>query len=234
MIDSTDIYVVRDRFLPNKYTKWYLSIIERRTLEEAQGYSERHHIIPRRLGGTNEPSNVVRLTAREHFICHRLLTKMTIGTDRKRMIFAAYALAHWRNTTRGSVKISSRTYDQLKRDLADARKTMPGHNLGRTWTPEQRAKMKNKSDRSAQFHRGRKRSEETKAKIKEKRALQVIKKKTWTLRNPVGEIIKTTGLKTFCQEHRLGLSKLLETEKTGNPVDRGLSKGWMILETVRS
>ena len=39
-------------------------------------YTESHHIIPRCLGGGNETSNLVLLTAREHFIAHRLLSKM--------------------------------------------------------------------------------------------------------------------------------------------------------------
>ena len=39
-------------------------------------YTELHHIVPRCLGGTDEPENLVRLTAREHFIAHRLLAKI--------------------------------------------------------------------------------------------------------------------------------------------------------------
>jgi hypothetical protein len=31
------------------------------------------------MGGTDEESNLVRLTAREHFVCHLLLVKMTNG-----------------------------------------------------------------------------------------------------------------------------------------------------------
>jgi len=37
-------------------------------------YYENHHIIPRCLDGNNEKENLVLLTAREHFICHKLLT----------------------------------------------------------------------------------------------------------------------------------------------------------------
>ena len=40
------------------------------------GYTERHHIIPRSLGGSDDPLNLVRLTAREHFIAHILLHKI--------------------------------------------------------------------------------------------------------------------------------------------------------------
>lgn len=69
-------------FLKNKYTRWYFSIISSaRSLQrkKKQGiYYENHHIIPTKLGGLNEPNNLVLLTAKEHLICHRLLIRMLI------------------------------------------------------------------------------------------------------------------------------------------------------------
>ena len=35
-----------------------------------------HHVIPRSMGGTNDPSNLVKLTDKEHFIIHTLLWKI--------------------------------------------------------------------------------------------------------------------------------------------------------------
>jgi hypothetical protein len=43
------------------------------------GYVERHHILPRALGGTDDSSNLVALTAREHFVAHVLLAKIHGG-----------------------------------------------------------------------------------------------------------------------------------------------------------
>jgi hypothetical protein len=40
------------------------------------GYKERHHIIPKALGGDNSKENLVELTAREHFVAHMLLAKI--------------------------------------------------------------------------------------------------------------------------------------------------------------
>lgn len=74
--------------LDNKYTRWYFEIIERRRLDVPAGYTENHHIQPESLGGSNQPDNMVRLTAREHYICHLLLTKMLEGEPKKRMCFA--------------------------------------------------------------------------------------------------------------------------------------------------
>lgn len=45
-------------------------------LERTLEYSETHHIVPRCLGGSDDKSNLVVLTAREHFLAHYLLTKI--------------------------------------------------------------------------------------------------------------------------------------------------------------
>lgn len=61
------------------YSKLYYRIIElakNREKYNERVYYENHHIVPRSLGGSDDPVNIVRLTSREHFICHYLLTKM--------------------------------------------------------------------------------------------------------------------------------------------------------------
>lgn len=68
---------MKDPILTNKYSKIYNQIIEKRKIQPFNdGYSETHHILPRSLGGLDEHTNLVKLSAREHFICHYLLTKM--------------------------------------------------------------------------------------------------------------------------------------------------------------
>lgn len=47
------------------------------------GYVERHHILPKSLGGTNEKSNIVVLTAREHWVAHLLLCQIHKTTKHK-------------------------------------------------------------------------------------------------------------------------------------------------------
>ncbi len=60
------------------YKKIYDSIISFRitTLPDLSIYYETHHIIPKSLGGSNNKDNLVKLTAREHFVCHFLLANM--------------------------------------------------------------------------------------------------------------------------------------------------------------
>lgn len=58
------------------YARIYYQIIENRLQNPLSGYTETHHIIPVSLGGSNNKDNLVKLSAREHFICHWLLLKM--------------------------------------------------------------------------------------------------------------------------------------------------------------
>jgi hypothetical protein len=51
-------------------------------------YYERHHILPKSLGGTNTKDNLVLLTAKEHFLAHKLLIQINVGIARKKMICA--------------------------------------------------------------------------------------------------------------------------------------------------
>lgn len=66
-------------FINNKYYKWYKSIITRAQLDERLE-GDIHHIIPRSMGGTNAKTNLVRLSWREHFVCHLLLVKCVEGS----------------------------------------------------------------------------------------------------------------------------------------------------------
>jgi hypothetical protein len=76
-------------FNVNKYFYWYYNIINNRINNPPAGYFEKHHVIPKCLGGSNDPSNIVHLTAREHFICHLLLVKITTNDANKKMRRAA-------------------------------------------------------------------------------------------------------------------------------------------------
>lgn len=69
------------------YSKHYNSLIIRAKTRIIDGYVEKHHIIPKCLGGTDDISNIVILTPEEHFLAHQLLVK--IYPENKSIIFAA-------------------------------------------------------------------------------------------------------------------------------------------------
>lgn len=57
------------------YNEYIQNIINERgqwNIPEGE-YFEKHHIIPKCLGGSNDKSNIIYLFAREHFIAHKLL-----------------------------------------------------------------------------------------------------------------------------------------------------------------
>jgi hypothetical protein len=106
-------------FIENKYCKTYYIIIERAKSRVLEEYGERHHIIPKSLGGSNKKDNLVKLTAREHFICHLLLVKMTVGKNKFKMM-KAVDLFRIKNKHQDRYKINSRTYEKLKKDASIA------------------------------------------------------------------------------------------------------------------
>ena len=58
------------------YNKIYDSLIERGRKRSLDCYKERHHIIPRCVGGTDNKDNLVSLTPEEHYLAHQLLVKI--------------------------------------------------------------------------------------------------------------------------------------------------------------
>jgi len=104
-------------FLDSKYTNWYDAVIVRaqnRALPRDE-YYEKHHIIPKSLGGSNKKENIAKLTAREHFICHWLLTKMVSDKKEKYQMWNAFSCMLYReNANQERYKISSRVFEAIK------------------------------------------------------------------------------------------------------------------------
>jgi hypothetical protein len=140
--------------LTDKYYRWYSSIMDRAKCRDLDDYFERHHIQPRALGGNNEKSNIVKLTYREHFLAHWLLTKFTEGECRRKM---QHALAYM-TLRKGGRIIAGWQYETAKRARREA--------MLASWTDERKASHKAKTT-------GRKNSPEAIANIKASRTEEV-------------------------------------------------------------
>ena len=57
-------------------TRRYYKLIDFYRHKTVEGYTEKHHIVPRCMGGTDDEYNIVRLPAKAHYLAHLLLTKM--------------------------------------------------------------------------------------------------------------------------------------------------------------
>lgn len=129
-------------FINNKYTRIYNMIIAQARTRVNDCYVERHHIIPKSLGGNNSKENLVELTAREHFICHKLLVKMTEGKDKTKMRYAVYSFMQ-NNPYQKRKKLTSRDYEYLRQQVALANKERPGPWKGKTLSDEHRKNLSN-------------------------------------------------------------------------------------------
>lgn len=149
------------------YRKIYINIITHaRSQNRFKGdgnYYESHHILPKSMFPLwkSRKSNIVLLTAREHFFCHQLLAKIYPTSQ---MLCALHAFVSRPNS---DYKVTSREYERIriafsnymktqhymlgrklskesieKIKIARARQTAEGRtNKGLKWTPEQKANL---------------------------------------------------------------------------------------------
>lgn len=104
------------------YQKIYDQIISRaqnRVLEIGV-YFEKHHKIPRCMGGDDSPENLVKLTAREHFICHWLLIR--IYPKHEGLIYAFSAMCNLKNNIQQRYTPPSRIFEEIKVRVNELRK----------------------------------------------------------------------------------------------------------------
>jgi hypothetical protein len=116
-----------------------------------EGYSEKHHIVPRSHGGTNKKDNLIALTPRQHFIAHRMLWK-AYGGSMARAYFMMSATGKYG-------KIGSKTYSMAREEYSkQVVIQMTGKPAQGKFDAEHRAKL-------SQAKLGTKVSDATKAKI---------------------------------------------------------------------
>ena len=103
------------------YKKIYDSIIENRKNNPVIGYSEKHHILPKSLGGNDEEENLICLTAREHFICHWLLTKMQrLGSTEYYKMIKAFMMMSV--SSDNQERYNSKIFEKYKIEFSKAQK----------------------------------------------------------------------------------------------------------------
>lgn len=142
-------------FLDNKYTKLYYKIVNNtkiQTRDKTTDYFESHHILPRCMQGKNHSGNLVLLTAKEHFICHWLLTKMVDVPQHKMKLNFAFVMMQRIDKNQKRIW-SSGQYEILKRHNKMHGKERAKKLKGIAKTPEARQRMREaKEDRITIFH----------------------------------------------------------------------------------
>jgi len=125
-------------------------IISRARERCLEGYCERHHVIPKCLGGTDDPENIVRLTAREHFIIHKILC--ILYPHESRLHWAAFMMANGSGSKKQDrgYRVGAREYERLRKNLKHSDET--------------KAKV-SRANKGRQTRLGAKLSEETRRKM---------------------------------------------------------------------
>jgi hypothetical protein len=109
------------------YNEVYHSLINtRKNLNRSKdsGIYEKHHIIPRCMGGDDSPRNLILLTPREHFIAHILLYKANKNTEFE--IKLGHAASSFMCKNYDEKKISSKQYEICKKILVETKKKLIG------------------------------------------------------------------------------------------------------------
>jgi len=153
-----NIYNHQNQFLDNKYTQWYYSIINQALSQNRESlkkdnihyvYYEKHHTLPNAIFPEYSdlqinPWNAVLLTAREHFIVHLLLVKMTLGVSKQKMSWALNMMFTTRSNLRNKCSIVYAKNKENLRHTEEAKLKTTGSNngfYGKTHSEEFKKKM---------------------------------------------------------------------------------------------
>ena len=225
-------------------------------------YYENHHIIPRCICKnklwSNFSYNKVLLTAKEHFICHLLLTKIYPSTG------ILWAFRRMEHNPKNGERIYSKMFDIYRgkyKHNEETKKLLSNINSGKHLTEEQKEKisLSRKNNKNlGDSYRGEKNgmygkhlSDEAKKKISEKlieynkhlsneeRCMKYGHKR-YGKDNPMSKKLKIKKddkewiihgtLQQFCKENNLSYNMMLKMVQGYKPSKKSKNYGWIIKE----
>ncbi len=78
-------------------------------------YHEKHHIVPKCMGGTNDEENLIDLFAREHFQAHRLLALE--NPEVPSVIYAWWNMSHTNKANQRDYEITADEYEEARKEF---------------------------------------------------------------------------------------------------------------------
>ena len=123
------------------YQKHYDNLMKTRKAYCSFGnleYWEKHHIVPKCMNGSNDESNLVLLTAREHYIAHVLLTKIFDSDTKYKMKLAMGQFT--RSSGNQDRILNSRQFELCKKLVSESIKYLHS-GKSKPKTPEHRRKI---------------------------------------------------------------------------------------------
>jgi hypothetical protein len=112
------------------YQKRYEKLVNHYKNNLSEGFVEKHHIVPKCMGGSDDISNIVILPPKAHFICHYLLYKMY--PDNKSLAFA-FSMMCVKNEHQPDRKASGKIYE-----ISKIARSMAMMNVPRTESTKQK------------------------------------------------------------------------------------------------
>lgn len=196
------------------YKRLYFNIIDRsksehenRKQNKATGfYYEKHHIIPKCLGGNNSKDNIALLTAKEHFLCHILLTK--IDPKNPSLWYSLWAMCNKSNKYR-NLNVSSRIYEECRLKYSELQTGRSSPMKGKTHSEKTKEKI-SKNRKGIKSWDGLKHSDESKKKMSQSAKNRQISKDNESLRrSKISKKLKGT-------KKPIGFSENLSLSRTGD------------------
>ena len=205
---STNIYSP----IQNKYYKWYCNIITKAKLRNDG--DEKHHIIPKSLGGENNKENIVSLTHKEHLICHWLLIYCYANKAKAKMV---YALNRMCNKNKNTIyyEIARKLHSQNVSGVNNPRYGGNGCQ-GYKHTIEYRTYISKRMQGKNHPMFGKQHTEEAKEKIKQKLAsnkehkekMRLINCRSWYFITPDKNKITIFNLTQYCKDNSLSYNSM--------------------------
>lgn len=212
------------KWLNNKYTKWYEQIIRNAQTRELETYYEVHHIIPKSLNGTNKKSNLVRLTAKEHYVCHLLLMKMYDNKKAKQKMASAFLYMSKVRNDHTKRRYTSRLYEHhklirqkiLSEQMSGSGNPMFGRIHSKTTRrkiSEARMGVNTNTEESIKKKRERWLTNNPNYDPHIRQNMSLIQSKEYIVTDPHGKIFIIKNLKQYCKDNNLNNGNMCSVAK---------------------
>lgn len=149
-------------------------------------YTEKHHILPKCMGGKDEDNNYVLLTVKEHIIAHMLLVR--IYPENLKLIRSISAMLMKNKGRKDNMSISLRTITNIRESYSEYSNEFNKIQLGKIISDDHRHKL-------SVSHKGLKLSNSTKDKLKLTRYTCTVEGPDGTIYASIRECSAKTGIK---------------------------------------
>lgn len=150
----------------NTYEEFIQNILKiRGRFECGDEYHERHHILPKCMGGTDEEDNLIDLFAREHFMAHKLLALE--NRDNDKLVYAWWCMAFMKSHNHLRQELTQDEYEEVKVALSETMKGEGHPFYGKHHTEEARKKIR-------EAHKGKSHTKKTRKKISESNGRKIV------------------------------------------------------------